>query len=149
LGIYCDRTNFLIRVASRIARRAVAAHQDVPPPPVVRSTTGGRATDLFRVPPDHLRVMTGHVCSCCRRFALIRVLFCDPALHILGYRYCRRVAARCKVLTLAERRQMLGVVAVLSCRRHMVGPSLGVGRELVASHECRRSNRSALPVVDL
>jgi hypothetical protein len=118
----------------------------------LRSSRGDRATDLFRVSPDHLRVMTEPaIIVRSHFFAVIIVLFIDPAIYPTpNGRYVRRLA-HCshQALTLAERRQMLGVVAVLSCRRHMVGPSLGVGRELVASHECRRSNRSALPVVDL
>jgi|SRR3954452_11752305 hypothetical protein len=54
----------LIRCLSHeVTRRAVAAHQNAgwmtwPPTEVI--TCGSPATDLFRVLPDHLRVMTAH-----------------------------------------------------------------------------------------
>jgi hypothetical protein len=58
VGTYRDRNDALLKglLPNDVALRAVAAHQNAE---WVTTTTGGRATDLFCVPPHHLRVMTG------------------------------------------------------------------------------------------
>ena len=58
------------------------------------------------------------------------IYFCLP--HIL-FKHFADIAA--KVLTLTERREVLGVVDELACRRQMLGPNLGIGGQLVAPHK--------------
>ena len=103
MGTYRDRNEaLLIRfLPNDVARLAVAAVQNVPS---IRSATGGRATNLGRCIPDHLRVMTDQWVSWAPiitdQLAVIIILFGDPALLHLGHRYRSRVSAPCKVLTL-------------------------------------------------
>jgi len=75
----------LIRVLPiRVARWAVAAHQKLESTLI---TDGGRATDIGRGPPDHLRVMTAHFpggTPTRERATVPIVLFGDPAIHHVG-----------------------------------------------------------------
>src|SRR3954454_18088082 len=112
----------LIRCLSHeVTRRTIAAHQ---------TAAGEPTTYLFRVLPDHLRVMTEHeIIVRSHYFAVIFGFFCNPILRRLAYlgmctdHVCSRgkvpctfsVKIPCNALTLAERRQMLGVVRYLAC----------------------------------
>ena len=81
----------LIRVGSHIyARRVVADTRRLCPNPASRSAHHWRSRNRrISCLARSSAVMTGYFGPCCRRSALIIVLFGDPALHILGYRYCR------------------------------------------------------------
>jgi hypothetical protein len=84
-----------------VARRAVAAHQKLE---FTLITGGGRATDIGRGPPDHLRVMTAHFpggTPTRGRAAVPIALFGGPAIHHVGRRIVVRAAGP-KVLTLAR-----------------------------------------------
>src|SRR3954451_21113879 len=92
----------------------------------------GPTADLCRLTPDHLSVMTD---GRKRRAARIKKLFIDPSrLSPLWFGYI--VDKACNILTIAWTFTswpcVYGVVSELACRSEMLGPSLGIGGEIVA-----------------
>ena len=77
ISVRFDVALLIRRLPNCVARRGVAAHQNRGRPSI---TTGCRATNFGRGPPDHLRVMTGSTVRCygLERAAVIIFLFGDP-----------------------------------------------------------------------
>src|SRR5437588_67628 len=73
------------------------------------------------------------------------VLFGDPALLCLAHRLIGIKA--CNALTVISEGSTASRVGELACSRQMFGPSFGSGGELVAPHERRNTNGSALTVM--
>ena len=88
-----ERTLLKWTLPNKIARRVVATYQNF-----YLRTTGGPATDLARVMPDHRRVMTGRSPSVWNRAAVISRLFVDPTLDHTGERITAAAHARFSLL---------------------------------------------------
>ena len=94
-----------------VARRTVAAHQNAI---WMTSTIGCCATDLFRVLPYHLSVMTGRIPILrCQYAAVPILLFVDPQrLSFSWGRYPFGRVKACNVLTHISR--LVGIVSKLA-----------------------------------
>src|SRR3954453_5066591 len=107
-------------------------------------STGKPATDLFRIFPHHLSIMTGWIPILrCQYAAVPILLFASPRLSHLGLSFIPRRSTGYNVLTIGLARRMLH----LPYRKQMFGPSLCAGGEGVTPCKRRNSNSSTLLVV--